>query len=73
MGIMIQPQFTTDSTGQKVAVLSMTDYNEIMHIVELYEEREMLEDIETYKQAKAGSPDYEPFDEVLKRIQEING
>lgn len=77
MEMIIQPQFITDSAGQKLAIISLEEYNSFVDykkmIEEQEEEREMLEDIEAYKQAKSKSLDYEPFDEVLKRIQESNG
>lgn len=67
----ISTTYVTDTYGKTIsAIVPINEYNELLKIAELYEELEMLEDIKTYKEAKKEPDDYEPFDLVVKRIED---
>lgn len=73
--IAINTTYITDTYGKTIsAIVPINEYNELLKIAELYEELEMLEDIKTYKETKKEPDNYEPFDLVVKRIEdEKNG
>lgn len=63
--------FVTDTYGKTIsAIVPINEYNELLRIAELYDELEMLEDIKAYREAKNEPAEYEPFDVVMKRIEE---
>ncbi|WP_250630052.1 hypothetical protein [Rhodoflexus caldus] len=62
--LTIQPQYITDSEGNKLSVvLSMKDFEAIM------EELEELEDIRLYDEAKQSDEPSIPIDEAFKIIE----
>lgn len=69
--IAINTTFVTDTYGKTIsAIVPINEYNELLKIAELYDELEMLEDIKAYKEVKNEPAEYEPFDVVMKRIEE---
>lgn len=60
--VSIHPQYITDTAGEKLVVLSVSEFNSIM------EELDELEDIRLYDQAKKeDNGERIPFDEYLKQ------
>jgi len=62
--LKVQPQYITDHTGKKIAVvLPVEEFKTIM------EELEELEDIKLYDEAKATDEPSFPIDEAFKLIE----
>lgn len=70
MEMIQEPQFIKDNQGQNIfAIISIDKYNSFVEYEKKIEELEDLQDIEDYKKIKSGFSEYEPFDEVVKRIK----
>lgn len=63
---MATPQFITDNSGKKLAVvLPMKEYNRML------EDLEELEDVKAYDKAMNGKQEFIPLDKALKEIEAI--
>ena len=62
--VTVHPQYITDNTGKKIAVvLPVKEFKTIM------EELEELEDIRLYDEAKNANEPSVPIDEAFKKIE----
>ena len=61
---MASPQYITDDTGKKLAVvLPMKDYTKIL------EELEDMEDVKAFDKAMSGKQEFIPLEDVIKEME----